>query len=117
MRAVLVLRCRARKAGHPPTSQDWRARKTSVPTDEYGDIPAGTVAWKGPLTPGKYDIVIDVNRNEKYDEGIDALDDVDIEVTAGFFVIPELPFGTLMGIVTCFLALATFSLKRVNFRH
>jgi hypothetical protein len=91
--------------------------ETSVETDVNGDIPAGTVAWKGPLTPGKYDIVIDRNNNDKYDEGIDALDDEDIEVTAGFFVIPEIPLGTLMGIVTCFVALATFRLKRLNFKH
>jgi len=82
--------------------------ETSVSTDVNGYIPAGTVAWKGPLTPGKYDIVIDVISNGKYDKGIDALDDEDIEVTAGFFVIPELPLGTLMGIVTCLVALATF---------
>jgi len=87
--------------------------ETSVETDVNGDIPAGIVAWKGPLTPGKYDIVIDRNNNGKYDEGIDALDDEDIEVTAGFFVIPELPLGTLMGIVTCFVALATFRFKRL----
>jgi len=52
--------------------------ETSVTTDENGNIPAGTVAWNGPLTPGKYDIVIDVNGNGKYDEDIDALDDEDI---------------------------------------
>lgn len=91
--------------------------ETSVTTDLNGNIPAGTVAWSGPLTPGKYDIVIDVNGNGKYDEDIDALDDEDIEVTAGFFVIPELPLGTLIGIVTYFIALATFRFKRLNIKH
>lgn len=44
--------------------------------------------WNPPLTTGKYDIVIDINRNGHYDEGIDALDNNDIEVTAGFYI-PE----------------------------
>ena len=91
--------------------------ETSVETDVNGNIPEGTEAWKGPLTPGKYDIVIDVNNNGKYDEDIDALDDEDIKVTAGFFVIPELPLGTLMGVVSCFMAIAFFRFKRLNFKH
>ena len=88
--------------------------ETSVTTDANGNIPAGAVAWNGPLTPGKYDIIIDVNSNGKYDEGIDALDDEDIEVTAGFFVIPEYPLGTVVGLAMCLAALAVYQ-KR--FKH
>jgi hypothetical protein len=68
---------------------------TSVSSDFAGNIPV-TLAWASPLVPGKYDIVVDVNGNGVYDAGVDALDDGDIEVTAGFFVIPEVPMGTLM---------------------
>lgn len=57
----------------------------TVSSDSSGDI-LPTVVWSPPLTTGKYDIVIDINRNGHYDEGIDALDDDDIDVTAGFFI-------------------------------
>lgn len=79
--------------------------------------PDGTIlpilAWADPLVPGKYDIVVDVNNNTKYDAGIDALDDNDIEVTAGFFVIPELPLGTILAALSMFVALIGYvSFKR-----
>lgn len=61
----------------------------TVSSNNNGDIPP-TAVWTGPQTVGKYDIVVDVNGNGQYDVGIDALDDSDIEVTAGFSVIPEL---------------------------
>jgi hypothetical protein len=35
-------------------------------------------------------MIVDVNKNGLYDEGIDALDSSDVQVTAGF-VIPEFP--------------------------
>jgi len=35
----------------------------------------------------------------------DALDDNDIEVTAGFFVVPELPLGTVLASLSMFGAL------------
>ncbi|MFB3889953.1 MAG: hypothetical protein ACE14S_10715 [Candidatus Bathyarchaeia archaeon] len=73
-----------------------------------GRIPVGTKAWEGPLTPGKYDIIVDVDGNGIYDEGLDAIDDQDIEVTAGFFVIPELFMGTIMGLAACVAALGVF---------
>lgn len=60
-----------------------------VSSNNNGDI-ASTAVWTGPQTVGKYDIVVDVNGNGQYDPGIDAVDDSDIEVTAGFSVIPEL---------------------------
>lgn len=59
----------------------------SVLSDLNGNLPLALV-WSRPLTEGRYDICIDVNANGKYDMGIDALDNNDIEVTAGF-VIPE----------------------------
>jgi hypothetical protein len=59
-----------------------------------GDIPP-TAVWSNPQTLGKYDIVVDVNDNGVYDAGIDALDDNDVEVTAGF-IIPELPAALLL---------------------
>lgn len=83
----------------------------SVTPDISGNIDP-TLVWNSPLTPGKYDIVVDVNNNGFYDVGIDALDDSDIEVTAGFFVIPEFWFGTILGLAACFSALAGFLLYK-----
>jgi len=64
------------------------------------------------IIPEKYDIVVDVNHNGLYDAGIDALDDNEIQVTAGFFVIPEYPFGTIVGLATGLAALGIFTSKR-----
>lgn len=63
---------------------------TSIVSDSDGNV-APTAIWSDPSTLGQYDIVVDVNGNGIYDEGIDALDNNDVEVTAGF-VIPEFPF-------------------------
>ena len=90
---------------------------SAVSSDATGDIPT-TLVWGSPLVPGKYDIVVDVNGNGVYDAGVDVLDDSDIQVTAGFFVIPELPLGTILGLVSCFAALgAVFASKRVRIAY
>ncbi len=61
---------------------------TTTWSNSSGGINAAPIYYP-PLTPGKYDIIVDVNDNGKYDAGIDALDDNDVELTAGIFV-PEL---------------------------
>jgi hypothetical protein len=38
---------------------------------------------------GKYDILVDVNGNGKYDANTDALDDNEIQASAGYQVVPE----------------------------
>ena len=77
-----------------------------VETDANGNIPA-TPLWTSGLVPGKYDIVVDVNQNGVYDDGVDVLDDYEVE-TAGFFVIPEFWLGTILGLVACFAAFGVF---------
>jgi hypothetical protein len=67
-----------------------------------GSIPP-ILVWGSPLVIGKYDIVIDVNGNGIYDEGVDARDDMDI-TTEGFFVIPENVLGTIGVIAACLAA-------------
>lgn len=47
--------------------------------------------WTDPQIVGYYDIIVDVNGNGHYDEGVDALDDADVAEAAGVSVIPELP--------------------------
>ncbi|NVM57463.1 MAG: hypothetical protein HWN51_05025 [Desulfobacterales bacterium] len=83
----------------------------SISSDATGNVPA-TLLWSDPLVPGRYDIVVDVDGDGLYYAESDALDDNDIEVTAGFFVIPEYPLGTVLGLVTCFAALAAYKSKR-----
>ena len=85
--------------------------KTSVTTDWLGEIADAYPVWNG-ATPGKYDIIVDVNGNGEYDEGIDALDDSDIEVTAGFFVVPEVAIGSIMAVAAMFAALGLFAYKK-----
>jgi len=60
---------------------------TSILSDSNGSL-SPTVVWSDPPTLGEYDIIVDVNGNGLYDAGIDALDNNDVEVTAGF-IIPE----------------------------
>jgi hypothetical protein len=84
---------------------------TELSSDSSGDI-RPTAVWADPLTLGKYDIVVDVNGNGVYDQGTDALDDKDITVTAGFFVIPEIWLGTILALAGCFAAFGVFRLLK-----
>jgi hypothetical protein len=85
---------------------------STLTADASGNIPP-TLLWSNPLVPGKYDIVVDVDGDGLYYAESDALDDNDIEVTAGFFVIPELPLGTVLASLSMFVALIGYvSFKR-----
>ena len=68
---------------------------STVSSDSSGNVHP-TDVWNNPQTIGKYDILVDVNSNGQYDENIDALDNNDVEVTAGF-VVPE--FSSLIVLV------------------
>ena len=80
--------------------------QTTVSTDANGKIiPHPTLIWPSAVI-GKYDIVVDVNGNEEYDECVDALDDMDVE-DAGFEVVPEfttiaIPVAAVMGLLFLF---------------
>jgi hypothetical protein len=69
---------------------------TQVSSDSSGNIPA-TRVWSSQQTLGAYDLIIDVNNNGVYDQGVDALDDANIMVTAGFILIPEYQLAALLG--------------------
>jgi len=79
----------------------------TVTTDENGAFPP-TLIWPAPLTPGNYDIIADCRNTGQ--QGIydfpDAIDDMEINNTAGFFVIPEIPLGTLAALLACLTAIA-----------
>jgi hypothetical protein len=79
---------------------------TTVPGSS-GNIPL-TIVWQSPLTPGKYDIVIDVDGNGKYNKNVDCLDTNDCKVTAGFVVLPEYVLGTILGLAGCMAAFGVF---------
>jgi hypothetical protein len=79
----------------------------TVTTDEDGNIPVTTLSSE-PLALGKYDILVDFDGDGEYDQNMDALDSSDIEVTAGFLVVPEVPLGTAIAIVSMIVAFGTF---------
>jgi len=81
-------------------------------TDAAGALPV-TLTWSPPLTVGEYDIWVDVNQNDIFDTG-DAWNDQAIGIFA-FNVIPEVPFGTAMTLLSMIFALAGF-LKFKRFR-
>jgi hypothetical protein len=54
-------------------------------------------AWFSPLALGEYDIVVDVNGNGRYDQTIDASDDNQVQITAGF-VVPEFPSSIVLSL-------------------
>lgn len=90
----------------------------TIKSDVNGTIPVKKI-WQSPDN-GEYDIIADVNNNEIYDPGIDALDDEDIN-HAGFIVIsPSVikGYGLVninLSILTIFLIMITFlNLKNKN---
>lgn len=72
--------------------------ETTVSSNLEGHIPPTNV-WSNLQTLGEYDIVIDVNDNGLYDLGVDALDDNDLEITAGVEVISEIISSSLLILV------------------
>lgn len=73
---------------------------TTVTTDGSGNIPKGTEIWSSAAI-GKYDIVVDVNEDGKYNSDTDALD---ANMDVGFETIPEfttiaIPTAMILGIV------------------
>jgi hypothetical protein len=61
--------------------------------------------WNAPLLPGNYDIVMDVDRDGVFDAELDCVDDMEI---TGFFVVPEIPLGTIMGSLSMLAAFVAF---------
>jgi len=71
------------------------------------------VVWSNPQVVGKYDIVVDVNSNGVYDPEVDALDDGDVEVTAGM-VIPEFSHSLFLSVLIILTFFAVFISKNHN---
>jgi hypothetical protein len=71
-----------------PIPQRIEGTATTITSDISGNIPV-TPAWNAPITLGNYDIVVDVNRDGYYNSSIDALDQSNVQIRAGFQTIPE----------------------------
>jgi hypothetical protein len=80
-------------------------------TDGAGDLPV-TPVWDPMLTPGEYDIWVDVNQNDVFDAG-DVWNNQAFGIY-GFLVIPEFLLGTIMSIAGMLAAFVThrFSKRR-----
>lgn len=78
---------------------------TALMTDDSGNI-GQTAIWEPPLTLGNYDIIIDININGKYDQGVDVMD---VEQNT-FSVIPEFstPF-ILLGLMVALLLTMSYA--------
>jgi hypothetical protein len=83
---------------------------TLVLSDSSGNI-SQTLVWSPPLAEGKYDICVDVNRNGRYDQEIDALDNNEVQVTAGF-VVPEFPSVLILSLFMLAALLSVIIYKR-----
>lgn len=82
----------------------------AINSDASGNI-APTLVWSSPLTQGSYDIIVDVpTSNGLYDEGVDAINDIEIDKGA-FFVVPEVA-GSIMAASAMFAALGLFVYKK-----
>jgi hypothetical protein len=89
-----------------PMAIPTRIAESSVTADSSGNV-ALTTVWSS-ATPGKYDIIVDVNGNSQYDAGVDVLLDNKVQITAGFFVIPEYALGTILALAVCFAGVAVY---------
>lgn len=76
-----------------PTNVTTTVTVTTDGNGAFGPI----LVWSNPLTTGYYDIIADCQNVgvQGYYDSPDAIDDIEVNATAGFFVIPEIPLGTI----------------------
>ena len=86
-------------------------QEVTASSDSSGNISL-TAVWNKPLTPGVYDILVDVNGNGKYDAGVDALYSSKVIAAAGNSLMTEYLFGTVLGLTGCFAALGAFRMYK-----
>ncbi|MBS7633595.1 hypothetical protein KEJ15_08310, partial [Candidatus Bathyarchaeota archaeon] len=88
---------------------------TAITSNTEGAVLPVTV-WSDPSTIGAYDMIVDVDKNGIYDEGIDSLDDSDVEVTAGF-VIPEVSTLSILLVFQLMTVAALVTNKKKKHKH
>jgi len=84
---------------------------TNVISGASGNISL-VMIWNAPLTPGEYDVIIDVNNDGYYNTTIDALDESCIQVKAGFQVIPEYGPVAVLGLIACLAVVGLYQLPK-----
>jgi len=92
--------------------EDFKVYKVSNVQIGSGAVWSTVSVWSVPSDStiiGAYDLAMDRNNNGIYDNG-DLIDDVSI--APGFFVIADLPLGTLFGLSASMLAFAAFRSRR-----
>jgi hypothetical protein len=85
---------------------------TEISSNMTGHI-APTIVWNNPNILGKFDLLVDVNSNGIYDAEIDALDNNDVEVSAGV-VIPEFPSWIILPLFIVATLVAIICKKRLR---
>jgi len=86
-----------------------------ISTDSNGYIADQPALLWASASPGYYDIFADSQAKGTigvYD-AYDDLDDLDVNMSAGFFVIPEVPLGVVAVLTACFAGLGV---KRLRLR-
>ncbi|MCW4007039.1 MAG: PKD domain-containing protein [Candidatus Bathyarchaeota archaeon] len=92
--------------GTPLSAFVWRSGLI-VNTSPTGTIPI-TMIWEPTLQTGDYDIFVDVNNNQVYDEATDIVITLHFDRPAAFLVTPEGPLGALLSLSTCIAAFCLF---------
>ncbi len=92
---------------HMPIPSRVSSTTETITSDTDGNI-AATRLWSAPIVQGKYDIVVDYNGDGIYDSETDALDSSEIQVTAGFDVIPEAPWVAVVALGSLAIAVAAY---------
>lgn len=94
-----------------PIPQRLEGTATTITSDVSGNITV-TLVWSSPIAFGNYDIVVDVNRDGYYNSSIDALDQSNVQIKAGFQTVPEFP-SVILAIFMA-VAILTAALTKKN---
>jgi len=89
---------------------------TTITSDTSGNITV-TPAWNTPITMGNYDIVVDANRDGYYNSSIDALDQSNVQIKAGFQTVPEFSQTTILIALMITTISATILVRKKRYRN
>jgi parallel beta-helix repeat protein len=98
-----------------PIPQRVEGTATTIASDTSGNISV-TPAWNAPITLGNYDIVVDVNRDGYYNSSIDALDQSNVQIKAGFQTVPEFSQITILAALMIITMSATILVRKKHYR-
>jgi hypothetical protein len=99
-----------------PIPQRLEGTATTITSDTSGNISV-TPAWNAPITLGNYDIVVDVNRDGYYNSSIDALDQSNVQIKAGFQTVPEFSQTTILVALMIITMSAIVLVRKKHYRN